>query len=188
MYTIDVNYKDALNDNQNVSEKMYFNLTVFEFADLAANFNGPQALSEYMTKAFSSEDNYKDGFRALRMLFIAAYGRRQLDEATGRYKFLKKKEWLDELLPSQAFEEVFIKLSTDAKFASAFWLGLVSEQMLAQAQKVYDANPAAGDVKVEAPSAQVEKPVKFRDMTKDQQLEALQKKLAANGVTDVDEL
>ena len=167
MYKISVEFKDFVNDNKLTKADLYFHLTAYEFAKLAAAYNGPKGFAEYMTEAFSDEANYKDGFAALQSLFRAAYGRRlKPEDGTDRYRFLKKPEWVDELESSPEFESAFLRLSTDATFAAKFWRGIVSEELLAQAQQMVEAE------------ASTEPPKKFQDMTTAEKAAAMQTKVA----------
>lgn len=174
---MDIEYKDFFDGNKTKTETMYFNISAFELAELAVEFNGPSGFADYMRKAFETEENYKEGFAALKMLFVQSYGRREKrvdSEGVERVRFIKKPEWVAELLPSPEFEAVFLKLSSDAKFATAFWTGLVSEEMLARATAITEADGA--------PTPEPGKK-KFRDMTLQEQVAAMREKAAARGVT-----
>jgi hypothetical protein len=172
VHKVDITYKDYFDGNQTRTETMYFNVNAFELAEMAAEFDGPSGLVEYMRKAFATDENYKDGFQVLKMLFVKGYGRRQ--EIEGRSRFIKNPAWLSEILPSPEFEAVFLKLSSDTKFATDFWNGIVSEELLARAEQIREAQ---GEEKP-APSKKL-----FRDMTLEEQVAAMKERAAASGVS-----
>lgn len=172
MYKIDVEYKDLFT-NEKRKETMFFNLTAFEFAQMAADFGGPDKLGKALEKAYSDTRTYNDGFAILKLLFTSAYGRRQHDGDTGRDRFIKNPKWVQqELTPSPEFEAVFLKLSSDAKFSTAFWKGIISEELIAAAEKIYEADGTTDGLPDQ------EKKVRFDDLPAEEKVKLLQAKLA----------
>lgn len=178
MHTLDVDYTDLFT-NEKRQKRMYFHITAFEFAELAADFGSPAEFAEFFQKAFSDKATYSEGFKGIKMLFVTGYGRRKKNDSSEQGDiFVKNPQWLQELIPSPEFEAVFLKMTTDAKFAASFWNGLVSEELIAAAQKIQDANAVA-------PTPEGKK--KFRDMTLEEQVAALQARAASKGVSLDDE-
>lgn len=171
MYKVSILYKDYFNDNKEAYEDLYFNLNAFELAEIAVEFEADGGIKKYMTESLKSQD-YKNAFKVLKMLFVSGYGRRQV--TSDRVRFIKKPEWVLEILPSPEFEAFYLRLTSDNDFAEAFWHGLVSEDLLERAKQVQEIE----EIK--------EKPAmdgkKFRDLSLEEQVAALQAKIAANEV------
>jgi hypothetical protein len=177
VHKADIEYVDYINGDKKAVETFYFNITVFELVELMADFPGD--LSDVMRRAFSDPSNYKDGFRVLRALAVKGYGRRKpAEDGTDRMRFIKKPEWIQELLPSPEFEALYLKLEDDTEFATKFWNGLVSKELMDRANKIREAE----DGQPAATPAISDKPKKFRDMTAEEKLAALQAKVSAKGI------
>jgi hypothetical protein len=140
VHKVMVPYTDYINDGEQRIEEMYFNINAFELAEIAASF-GEEDIEKYMHKAFSDGGNYQNGFKVLKLLFVAGYGRRKMDDESGRYRFYKNPDWVAQLLPSPEFEAFYLKLTDDAKFAAEFWNGMVSKELLERAKKLQKAEP-----------------------------------------------
>ena len=168
MYQVDIKYKDYFNGNKEAIERLYFNLTAFELAEIAVEFEDRGGIEKYMTDALQSDD-YKNAFQGLKMLFVNGYGRR---ETRGdRIRFIKKPEWLAEILPSPEFEAFYLKLTSDTGFATAFWNNLASHELLEKARQVRETEDIQAKSEVGGK--------KFRELSLQEQVEELQKKLAA---------
>lgn len=175
MHKVDIEYIDYVNDDKKTVETFYFNITVFELVELMAEFDGD--LGEYMRRAFSDPSNYKDGFKILRLLAMKGYGRRQpASDGTDRMRFVKKPEWIQELRPSPEFEALYLKLEDDTEFATKFWNGLVSKELMERANKLRE----SGEVLPPAAPAISDSPKNPRDMSHEELVAALQAKTAAN--------
>lgn len=169
MYKVDIPYRDYFNDDKEAVETLYFNLTAFELAEIAVEFESEGGIQKYMTESLQS-DNYANAFKVLKMLFVRGYGRRL--ETEGRSRFIKKPEWVAELLPSPEFEAFYLQLTSDTKFAEAFWHGLVNEELLKKAQQVQEVEVLE--------KQQVSGGKNFRDLPLEEQVKLLQAKVAAN--------
>lgn len=168
MYTVDIKYKDYFDDKEK-TERLYFNLTAFELAEIAVEFESVGGIKKYMVESLANE-NYKDAFKVLKMLFINGYGRRQ--EIGDRVRFIKKPEWILEILPSAEFGAFYMKVTTDTAFAEAFWNGLAPAELMEQAAKVQEIE----DLKAKPD----QDGKKFRDLSLQEQMEEIRKKIAAN--------
>lgn len=170
MHKVDISYRDYFNDDKPAVETMYFNINAWELAEIAAEFDDD--LAEYMRKAFGEGGNYKDGFKVLKLLFIKGYGRRkEASDGSGRIRFVKDPAWIAELLPSPEFEAFYLKLTDDEKFATDFWNGLVSAELLERANKIRNSD----EVKPTATGTDE----KYRDLPLEEQLALIQAKIAA---------
>lgn len=168
---MDQPYNDYFNNDKPAVETFYFNINAFELAEIAVEFEGD--LGEYMRTAFGDKENYKDGFKVLKLLFIKGYGRRQKGtdgEGNERMRFVKRPEWVGELLPSPEFEAFYLRLTEDTEFATAFWNGLVSEELLKRAKLIEE----RGDVLPAAPKDGK----KFRDLPIEEQFKLFQARQA----------
>jgi hypothetical protein len=169
VYKVDIPYKDYFDGDKEKIETLYFNLTAFELAEIAVEFESEGGIKDYMTKSLESE-NYKNAFKVLKMLFVGGYGRRQ--EIGDRVRFIKKPEWLLEILPSPEFGAFYMKVTTDNDFAEAFWNGLAPPELMEQAAKIQEIE------ELKAKPTQDGK--KFRDLTLQEQMAEIQAKIAAN--------
>jgi hypothetical protein len=115
-----VTYKNFEGETEN--EELVFNLTVPEIAELEFEFDS--GIEEAARKAAASGNN-KELFNMFKVLMAISYGRRSED---GK-RFLKKKEWLDELFCGLAYEELFLWLFTNEENAIAFFNAIMPERM-----------------------------------------------------------
>lgn len=113
MFTKVVEYEDVFTGNT-LREELCFNLTVPEIAELEFEFN--EGLQEYVRKAVEEQSNKKI-FDMFKILMAISYGRRSPDGT----RFLKRKEWLDELFCGTAYEALFIWLFSDPRNATEFF-------------------------------------------------------------------
>lgn len=163
MFKTTVTYKD-FNDKQH-TEDLYFHIMTPELADLNFNAEFDDDMGVYIREAMTS-GNMRKIYVLFKLLIVNSYGRRSEDGS----KFTKNQEWTEEFLNSRAYEEFFVKLIEDAKFAESFWKGIMPERLLEQ-------------------SAEIEAETKKKpiDMSKDELLVLIQEKLgekkAANEVT-----
>lgn len=166
MYKVDIPYKDLFTGKDAV-ETMYFHINAFELAEIMLEFTDEEdGLSGYVRRHSAGIDTMnKELFSVLKMLFVRGYGRRE--ERDGRSRFIKRPAWLEELLPSPEFEAFYMKLGSNAKFSTAFWNGLVSAELLKQAE-------AINENKDVAPSK-----TKFRDLPMEEQVRLLREKIPA---------
>lgn len=134
MHIITVDYIDYVNNDEKRREQMAFNLNAWELSELTVQF--PEGIGEYMETALK-EERAKDALAVLKLLFIHAYGRRQpRADDPKRYEFLKNPAWLMSLLPSPEFEAFYLMLSNDTKFATEFWNGIVTPELLKRALEI----------------------------------------------------
>jgi hypothetical protein len=174
VYNVQISYKDYF-DGKDAVESMYFHINAFELAEIMLEFEDEEGgLPGYVRKYSEGIDKMsKELFSVLKMLFVRGYGRRE--ERDGRSRFIKRASWLEELIPSPEFEAFYVKLGSNEKFATAFWNGLVSPELLKQAEAI-NANED-----VSAPKT------KFRDLPLEEQVQLLRKKIPANELPEVAE-
>lgn len=172
MHKIEIEYTDYFNNNEKRTDELYFNINAFELAEIAVDFD--EGLGEYMRTALSSGRN-KDAFKVLKLLFIRGYGRRK--EIDGRWRFIKNPDWIVELLPSPEFEAFYLKLADNTQFATDFWNGLVSEELLKRAKLLQE------NGEVLPPLSPNTDGKKFRDLSLEEQVALMRQKAAANGLS-----
>lgn len=119
-----VNYKNL--DNHDIVEDMYFNLTEAEAVKLQMQM--PGGLDKFIQNAISSNDGGKI-IEAFEMLVKASYGRRTADA-----KFVKKQEYFDEFVTTDAYSQFFMGIVTDAEKAADFFNGIMPADLLKRIQ------------------------------------------------------
>lgn len=157
MFKTTVTYKD-FNDKVHV-EDLYFHMMAPEFADLEFNTDfGDTKMSDYIREAMASGDGRKV-YTFFKLMIVNSYGRRSEDGS----EFIKREEFTEKFLNSRAYEEFFMWLVTDPKNAEKFWNGILPERIAEQAAELEAANAGKKNLK---------------DMSKEELLELMQKRLA----------
>ncbi len=129
MFTTTVTYKD-FNDKSH-TEKLYFHMMAPEFADLEFNPTFEGGLGDYVRSAMKSGDGQKV-YTFFKLMIVNSYGRRSDDGA----RFSKNSEWTEEFLNSNAYEEFFMWLISDANNAEQFWNGIVPEKLREKVEEI----------------------------------------------------
>lgn len=175
MHAVDIQYTDYFT-NKTATERMYFHVNAFELAEIMVEFENEEGgLPGYVRRHSEGKEMMtKELFSVLKMLFVRGYGRRE--ERDGRSRFIKRASWLEELTPSPEFEAFYLKLGSNEKFATAFWNGLVSPELLKQAEAINANEPPAPENKP-----------KFRDLSLEEQLRLMRERLPANMQAELDE-
>ena len=109
-------------NGETVTEDFYFNLSKAEILDMEIEYEG--SLTEYMNSIVLAKDLNK--LMALfKDILHKSYGKKSLD---GR-RFIKNQEILEEFTQTPAYDELYVKLATDADEAAAFVRGIFPKSM-----------------------------------------------------------
>lgn len=163
MFKTQVTYND-FNDKTR-TEELYFHIMAPELADLQFNPDLGGDLSSFVKTAMASGDMRKV-YTFFKLLIVNSYGRRSEDGS----EFIKKPEYTEQFLNSRAYEEFFMKLIGDHKFAENFWSGIMPEKVLEKISELEQQNEGS--------------PKKSpKDMTKEELVALLQKKIDEKGST-----
>lgn len=117
MYVETINYKDY--DGNDRSETLYFNLTKSEFTKLNMMIKG--GLANYIKKVMETQDG-QEVLDLFDLIISKSYGEKSLD---GR-RFVKSPEAYKEFTETEAYNEFFFKLVTDAQYAAKVVNGITS--------------------------------------------------------------
>ena len=110
-------------------EDFYFNLTKVELMRMQANVQG--GLEAKLKRIIAANDGAAI-METVEDLIRRSYGKKTLDGG-----FIKRPEYVDEFVSTEAYSELFMKLVTDAKATTAFVKGILPSDMQAQiAQKI----------------------------------------------------
>lgn len=123
-----IKYQDL--DGKDLVEDFYFNLSKAEIAEMELSQKG--GLTAYLTELVSSQDGAAI-MAAFKDILRRSYGRRSDD---GK-RFMKKPEYFEEFLETDAYSVLFMQLVTDAETSAAFINGIVPADLVEQA-KVQD--------------------------------------------------
>ncbi len=118
MFTHKVTYTDF--DGNERTETLYFNLTKAELTELQLTFPGGYA--EHIQEVTDKGDR-PEIIRLFKDLLKRSYGVKSDD---GR-RLIKTDELYDEFTQTGAYDEVFMKLCTDAEFATDFVGGIMPD-------------------------------------------------------------
>lgn len=150
MFEHTVTFTDFNGDED--TEKLCFNLTVPEIAELEFEFD--EGFQAYILEAVKKKSNRKL-FLMFKLLMKASYGRRTPDGKG----FVKKQAWIEELFSGKAYEELFIWLFSNEENAATFFSNVVPSREEMQKR-------LRTDEKVTDPSQP--KPPRIQDMTQEQ--------------------
>ena len=106
-------------------EDFYFNLNKAEVMEMQLSTDG--TLTKLIEKIIA-EKNVPKIVEIFKELILKSYGEKSLD---GK-RFIKSKELTDEFTQTEAYSELFIKLSTDADAATEFINGIIPRDLLNQ--------------------------------------------------------
>ncbi len=121
------------------TETHYFNLTRAEISEL--NFSEIGGLEAYLKRIIAA-DNLPELIKIFKKLICMSYG---VISPDGR-RFIKNDEVLKNFTETEAFSQLYMELSTDAKAASKFVNGIIPDDM-----KVDDAAIEAAREELEGP-------------------------------------
>lgn len=128
MLKLPIKYKDF--NDEDCQDIFFFNLSKAELIRL--NFelgeDGDQDLGATMKRIVQSDDKRKM-IKMFETFVLRSYGIRSED---GR-KFTKSEEATKEFQASPAYDELFLKLVTDAKYAAMFVNGIMPSDLVKQA-------------------------------------------------------
>lgn len=109
-------------NGETVTEDFYFNLSKAEILDMEIAYEG--SLTEYMNSIVLAKDLNK--LMALfKDILHKSYGKKSLD---GR-RFIKNQDILEDFIQTPAYDELYVKLATDADEAAAFVKGIFPKSM-----------------------------------------------------------
>lgn len=145
-------------NNQPHTEELYFNMMTPEMADLEFNTAFDGSLADYIRDAMKSGEGVKI-YTFFKMLVVNSYGRRSADGS----EFVKNPENTEKFLNSRAWEQFFLWLTDDPKHAEEFWNGIF---------------PEALKDKVEALEKDGSGGKRIQDMSKDELVALMQKRLS----------
>ncbi len=118
-----IKYTD-FNGNER-EESFYFNLTKVELLRMDAN-----AQEGGLTEKFKRISKSNDGAAIMEVmedLIRKSYGKKTADGG-----FVKKQEYIDEFVSTEAYSELFYELVTDANAAAEFVRGIIPANMAEQ--------------------------------------------------------
>lgn len=122
----EITYEDF--DGNSHTEVFYFNLSKPELIELETEFD--KGLSVMLQDIVKSEDN-NTIIKLFKRIVLMSYGERSED---GK-RFIKTPQMQEEFSQTNAFNELFIELATDAETMAAFVSGVLPKDLAAQAEK-----------------------------------------------------
>jgi len=122
----DITYENF--DGEQVTETFYFNLTKTEIIELEVGYEG--GLEATIKRIISTQDN-KQLIAEFKRIVLLAYGQKSDD---GK-RFVKSDQLREEFSQTAAYDELFIKLASDADFASNFIKGIIPKSIVADVEK-----------------------------------------------------
>lgn len=112
-------------DGNEREEDFYFNLSKAELTEMQLSAEG--GLEKRIQKIVSSQ-NGKEIMDLFKTILLKAYGEKSDD---GK-RFIKNQEIRDSFEQSEAYSELFMKLVTDADFATKFMTGIIPKDIAGQ--------------------------------------------------------
>lgn len=104
-------------DGQELEETFYFNLSKAEMVELELIYGG---LEDYMNRLVQDR-NTAELVKFYKAFILKAYGERGVD----RKRFIKSQELRDKFEQTDAFSELFCKLTLDIDYAKRFLMGIL---------------------------------------------------------------
>lgn len=133
MYKKTITYEDY--DGNKRTEDFYFNLNKSELTRWLST-TGEYTLDKVMMKLLK-ERNAKEIMDIMENLVKISYGEKSLD---GRL-FVKTEEVWNNFRYSEAFNELYYNLCTDAKYAGEFFNGIVPKELADKVLEEFQKNP-----------------------------------------------
>lgn len=112
-------------EGEQETETLYFHLNKVELMEMQVSEK--RGLAQYITDIQKAENN-KEIFRLFKEIVLRAYGERSGD---GK-KFIKNERLREEFEGSLAYEELMVKIVTEADFAAKFVNGIMPAGMADQ--------------------------------------------------------
>lgn len=137
MFFIEKTYTD-FNGNER-TEKFYFNLTTTECVELMVSKAG--GLEEYIQRIIDAQSQ-GEIVATLKELVLRAYGEKSPD---GR-EFMKSKEISDHFAATNAFSDIYMELSFDAKKAADFFNNLLPDDLKDRVKQYVKDHPEDANV------------------------------------------
>jgi hypothetical protein len=122
----DITYENF--DGETVTETFYFNLTKTEIIELEVGYEGGL---EATIKRIIETKNNAALIAEFKRIILMAYGVRSED---GK-RFIKNDQLREEFTQTPAYDELFMRLATDADFAADFIKGIVPKSMQEEMEK-----------------------------------------------------
>lgn len=138
MFFIEKTYTD-FNGNQR-TEKFYFNLTTAECVEMMVSKAG--GLDVYMERIIES-NNMAEIVALVKELLLRAYGEKSPD---GR-EFMKSKEISDRFAATNAYSDIYMELSYDAKKCADFFNRLIPDDLRQRVDQYMKDHPEDEKVK-----------------------------------------
>lgn len=110
------------------TENFYFNLTKAELMEMELGTSG--GMTEYMNKIIEAQDG-PSIMKVFKDIVFKAYGEKSAD---GR-RFIKSKELSEEFSQTEAYDQLFMKLISNADAMAAFVNGLIPSDLREEANK-----------------------------------------------------
>lgn len=129
-----IKYTDYTEDEEEVEEYFYFNLTKTELLELEIEHQ--EGLEEWLEKISKARDR-KTLWHEFKRIVLLAYGEKSPDGKS----FIKSEESRDAFAHSAAFDALMMNLLTDANMAANFVKGVMPKDLAKAADK------AAADLK-----------------------------------------
>lgn len=115
-----ISYEDI--DGNKKTMDAYFHLTIREMRLLLK-----RGIGEKLDAVTSGKASSDDMFDLIDDLIKASYGKRT--EVNGESHFVKNPETTEIFMESEAYDSLLIKLMSDEKFATSFFIGLVPKEL-----------------------------------------------------------
>lgn len=125
-----ITYEDF--DGNSRTEDYYFNLTTAEIQKMQLSVNG--GLDKFLEKIIAEQDQTKI-YSYVEEFVQKAYGEKSID---GKY-FVKTNEALQRFMSTQAYSDLLVELSTNAKATADFINGVIPQKHV---DALKNANPA----------------------------------------------
>jgi hypothetical protein len=122
----DITYENF--DGEQVTETFYFNLTKTEIIELEVGYDG--GLEATIKRIIAANENRKL-VAEFKKIVLLAYGVKSED---GK-RFIKSDQIREEFSQTAAYDELFIKLASDADYAADFIKGILPKGMAAEIEK-----------------------------------------------------
>lgn len=136
----DITYEDL--NGQKQTETFYFNLTKREMVEMEVEHK--EGIGAWFQKVLAAKDR-KAIVQQFQELILLTYGEKSDD---GK-RFIKNDELRTEFSQSCAYEVLFEELASDDKKAASFFLGVLPNEIAAEAKKELEKELAAASQKVE---------------------------------------
>lgn len=127
MYKTSVTFENF--EGEKVTKDLYFNLTKAEITKLQLSYK--QGFDKYVDEIIHPIDGEPDPQKIMdlfEMLILTSYGVRTEDG------FIKTPEKAQAFATTEAYSELFMRLLTDEKAQSDFFMGIMPRDLAAQAQ------------------------------------------------------